>query len=108
MRSNKDIGLYQSKLKISHVLAALVFAFIYVNIPWESLYSMPFKDKQNYYDYLDYGQSVLSYLTFDGMLDYLLGEWLWHYILDNLIRNELVSAESFLITFRLVWFLPIL
>jgi hypothetical protein len=48
MRSNKNMGLYQSRLKISHVLAALVFAFIYVNIPWESLYSMPFKDRQNY------------------------------------------------------------
>jgi len=105
MRSNKNMGLYQSRLKISHVLAALVFAFIYVNIPWESLYSMPFKDKQNYYDYLAYGQSVLSYLTFDRMLDYLLGEWLWHYILDNLIRNEFLTAESFFnfISFSLVF-----
>ena len=91
------MGLYQSRLKISHVLAALVFAFIYVNIPWESLYSMPFKDKQNYYDYLAYGQSVLSYLTFDRMLDYLLGEWLWHYILDNLIRNEFFERTILLV-----------
>lgn len=105
MKSNRRSGLYQSRLKISHIVLSLLFSAMYVSIPWESLYGIPFKDKQNYLDYLAYGQSVLSYLTFDGLLDYLKGEWLWHYMLDNLVRNDIIPAEIFFnyISFSLVF-----
>ena len=103
LRANK--GLYKNQLKWKHTLLAACFAAIYVFIPWEKLYGIPFKDKQNYLDYSNYGQSVLTYLTFDGVLDYLKGEWLWHYTLDQLVRTELISAESFFnyISFGLVF-----
>jgi hypothetical protein len=88
------------------VLLALLFATAYVNVPWESLFGREFKDKQNYIQYLEQGQSVLTYLTFDSVLDYVTAEWLWHYTLDQFVRYGGMDPETFFsfISFALVFF----
>ena len=98
-------GLYKNRPGFKHVILSFLFAYAYVSIPWEYLYGNTFKDKQNYLDYLWYGQSVLTYLSFDGVVDYVKGEWLWHYLLDNFVRSGWVEPETFFnwISFLLVF-----
>lgn len=98
-------SVYEHRLRWRHVLIAILFSLVYVNIPWEDLSGKEFKDRQNYLDYLEYGQSVLTYLRFESIIDYVTAEWLWHYMLDELVRSGQFTPEQFFlgISFSLVF-----
>ena len=101
----RKTSVYEHKLKWKHILLAILFSLIYVNVPWEELAGREFKDRQNYITYIEYGQSVLTYLRFENIIDYVTAEWLWHYMLDELVRSGQMTPEQFflVISFSLVF-----
>jgi preprotein translocase subunit YajC len=101
----RKTSVYEHKLKWRHVIIALLFSTVYVSVPWEDLAGKEFKDRQNYIDYLEYGQSVLTYLQFENIVDYVTAEWLWHYMLDELVRSGQMTPDQFflVISFSLVF-----
>lgn len=101
----KPDAVYKHNLKFWHILLSILFAFLYTSIDWEDFSGSQFKDKLEYIQYLEDGSSILTYTEFNSIIDYIKDEWLWHFVLDSLVRSEFITKESFfaIVSFSLVF-----
>jgi len=79
-------------------LISILYAMAVVSIPWpnifKAIYGYPFIDRSNYLNYILYRQSVLETHEFKTVLDFISGEYLWHYLIRFIVHQE-IPAEVF-------------
>lgn len=93
-KARPDLGWFGG-FKLVNVILALIFALLYISFDWELIAGREFKDKANYNSYLEDNSSVLTYLDFNSFLDYVKAEWLWHYLIDVLVREGTLNNHAF-------------
>jgi hypothetical protein len=95
-----------------YTTVAGVFALFMMMVPWESLSSRGyFIDRAIYTEYFLYGESRLDYSSYTSPIDYITGEWLWHWSIGHLVHDLAVPVDlifgfiSFLCLFTFAYFL---
>lgn len=73
---------------------AFIFTTAMVLIPWEELQGYAFVDRKRYIDYFLYQESVLEYKKFSVLVDYVIHEWLWHFLVAKLIHDLGISINT--------------
>lgn len=89
-------------------LCSLIYSTIIFCIPWDKIRSLEFRDREVYLDYAYYGDNLLSYANFDGVLSYFSKEWFWHFLLSSIkfepifLFNLITIFSIFLMSFFLI------
>ena len=79
--------------KLVDLLAIIIFITAMILVPWEQLQGYEFLDRQVYIEYFLYGKNVLEYREFNGILDYLTYEALWHKVIAALVDDAGIPID---------------
>ena len=92
------------EIKISNIIKSLYlpsffYALLVVFIPWEIILKQAinssFQDRYVYVNYIQSGLNIINYSDFNSIFDYISKEYLWHFMLKELVQNDLVSVNVF-------------
>lgn len=77
----KQPGMSRPALAYGVVAVYVIFMML---MPWVDLQGFEFVDRERYINYFLYEDNILDYREFNGLVDYIKNEALWHYLIPLL------------------------